>query len=148
MAGSGAGDRRQIVILFDSGSIPLGHLVRRDHFQLTSVLLGEPSASKTDSMGFESSHLCSTRDDRGTPTWLDSERRLSCKQDYAGANPVVGSLKLMKCSASPRSVRDSTRLCEGRRSGSNRGEDTFHHCRTTALSRFAVQVAVSGAGSS
>jgi hypothetical protein len=27
------------------------------------------------------------------PTWLDSERLLSCKQDHAGANPVVGSLE-------------------------------------------------------
>ena len=29
------------------------------------------------------------------PTWLDLERRCSCKADHAGANPVVGSCDLL-----------------------------------------------------
>ncbi len=40
------------------------------------------------------------------PTWLDTERRRSCKPDHAGANPVVGSQHNNR----PDGVTDSTRL--------------------------------------
>ncbi len=48
------------------------------------MLLGEQPVSKAGGRG-------STPRARAWPTWLDLERRLSCKQAHAGANPVVGS---------------------------------------------------------
>lgn len=48
------------------------------------------------------------------PTWLDGERRLSCKQVHAGANPVVGSLRTPKVRIArmnpglPRLIRELT----------------------------------------
>jgi hypothetical protein len=58
----------------------------------TSVLPGEPAASKTASRG-------STPRARAVlivlvPTWLETERHLSCKQDDAGAKPAVGPVLL------------------------------------------------------
>ena len=45
------------------------------------------------------------------PTWLDLERRCSCKADHAGANPVVGS------------ENDMARGCAGQ-------HDSLRNCRT------------------
>lgn len=79
--------------LFDGGSIPLGHP------DDASVLLGEQSASKTDGQG---SNPCA----RALPTWLDLERRRSCKPDHAGANPVVGPINAVWVCWMHRSLRN------------------------------------------
>ena len=89
------------------------------------------------------------------PTWLETERRRSCKPDHAGANPAVG-LKPCRCDEQYGSLRDCrtrfdssaghlihnyvlgvwrirTRPCEGRGPGSIPGGDTFHFDNTTLM---------------
>ena len=77
----------------------------------TSVLLGEPAASKTALRGSTPrARACS-------PTWLDRRRLWFCKPADAGANPVDGP-------ACPDGVADCTRPSEGRSPGSIPGRDT------------------------
>ena len=79
---------------------------------------GRASGLQNRPTGFDSSHSC-------LPTWLETERRLSCKQVDAGANPVVGSLQKVN----PDGVADCIGPSEGPGPGSNPGRDTERQFR-------------------